>query len=67
MECQDLRGLQEWIIQWNDLIEFEIAPVLTSHEAQQIVTTNLKPDTCTQPNEQTIRALNLNQPNQSRT
>ena len=38
MECQDLHALQEWIIQWNDLIEFEIIPVLTSQKAQQIVT-----------------------------
>jgi len=50
MKCQDLRALQEWVIQWNDLIEFEIVPVLTSQEAQQIATSNLKPDTGPQPN-----------------
>ncbi|MCW4041105.1 MAG: DUF3303 domain-containing protein [Candidatus Bathyarchaeota archaeon] len=48
MECQDLRALQEWVIQWNDLIEFEIVPVLTSHETQQLVTPYLEPDTRTQ-------------------
>jgi hypothetical protein len=44
MECQDLRALQDWIIQWNDLIEFEIVPVLPSHETQQVVTPYLEPD-----------------------
>ncbi|WP_375473940.1 DUF3303 domain-containing protein [uncultured Nostoc sp.] len=24
MECNDLRLLQEWIFQWQDLVEFEI-------------------------------------------
>jgi hypothetical protein len=48
MECQDLRALQEWVVQWKDLIEFEIIPVLTSQEAQQIVMRNLKTDTRTQ-------------------
>lgn len=47
MECQDSQTLQEWVIQWNDLIEFDIVPVLTSHETQQIVKPYLQSETCT--------------------
>jgi hypothetical protein len=33
MECDDPRSLQEWIARWNDLVEFEVIPVMTSAEA----------------------------------
>jgi Domain of unknown function (DUF3303) len=38
MECDDPRLLQQWIIQWQDLIEFEIAPVVPSQETVETVT-----------------------------
>lgn len=33
MECADPQLLQEWISNWEDLVEFEIVPVVTSKEA----------------------------------
>jgi len=33
MECDDRRLLQEWIEQWQDLVEFEVVPVVTSAAA----------------------------------
>ena len=30
MECDDLSLLQEWILRWQDLVEFEIVPVVES-------------------------------------
>jgi Domain of unknown function (DUF3303) len=30
MECDDARLLQEWVVNWNDLVDFEIVPVATS-------------------------------------
>jgi len=38
METADLRLLQRWILAWNDLMEFEIVPVVTSKETRAIVT-----------------------------
>jgi hypothetical protein len=32
MECEDLRLLQEWTMQWSDLAEFEIVPVSPSKD-----------------------------------
>ena len=29
MECDDVALLQEWVLQWNDLVRFEIVPVST--------------------------------------
>ncbi|MFY0614435.1 MAG: DUF3303 family protein [Hyphomicrobiaceae bacterium] len=37
MECDDVRLLQEWILEWNDLARFEIVPVLTSKDTSEIV------------------------------
>ncbi len=37
MECDDLRLLQTWILQWQDLGEFEIVPVLPSKETVEVV------------------------------
>jgi len=37
MECNDLRLLQQWIAQWQDLVEFEIVPVITSKEAREAI------------------------------
>jgi len=37
MECDDPALLAEWTARWADLVEFEIAPVITSAEAQAAV------------------------------
>ena len=33
MECDDRALLDEWISAWQDLVEFEVHPVITSAEA----------------------------------
>ena len=33
MECTDRALLDEWIAAWDDLVEFEVIPVVTSTEA----------------------------------
>lgn len=33
MECDDERLLQEWIARWEDLVRFEVIPVMTSADA----------------------------------
>ena len=33
MECDDRRLLDQWVAQWQDLVDFEIIPVVTSAEA----------------------------------
>ena len=33
MECDDRRLLEQWVAQWQDLVDFEIIPVVTSAEA----------------------------------
>jgi hypothetical protein len=33
METADRRLLDEWMANWNDLIEFEVYPVITSKQA----------------------------------
>ncbi|ARV62439.1 hypothetical protein BZZ01_30825 [Nostocales cyanobacterium HT-58-2] len=38
MECNDLRLLQQWVLQWQDLGEFEIVPVVLSKETMEIIT-----------------------------
>jgi hypothetical protein len=35
MECDDPRLLDEWVAHWQDLVEFEIVPVVTSREAAE--------------------------------
>jgi uncharacterized protein DUF3303 len=37
MECEDRRLLDEWIGRWQDLVTFEVIPVVTSSEAQAMV------------------------------
>ncbi|MGB7203040.1 MAG: DUF3303 family protein [Pyrinomonadaceae bacterium] len=36
METDDPVLLQEWISKWNDLVDFEVVPVVTSADMQQI-------------------------------
>ena len=33
MECDDRALLDAWIARWNDLVDFEVLPVLTSADA----------------------------------
>ena len=35
MECDDPALLDEWISHWNDLMDFEVVPVISSDEARQ--------------------------------
>ena len=37
METDNREKLQEWINKWNDLVDFEIIPVITSAEAKEKV------------------------------
>ncbi len=37
METDDARLFDEWIANWNDLMDFEIFPVMTSKEASEKV------------------------------
>jgi hypothetical protein len=37
MECDDARLLQQWVVAWSDLIEFEIVPVVPSAETREAV------------------------------
>jgi hypothetical protein len=41
MECEDRDLLDAWMSRWNDLVEFEIIPVITSAEAQAAVAPRL--------------------------
>jgi hypothetical protein len=41
MECDDPQLLQQWIAQWEDLVDFEVVPVITSAEAAAAVTPHL--------------------------
>jgi hypothetical protein len=37
MECDDARLLQDWIMNWGDLADFEIIPVVPSADTAEIV------------------------------
>lgn len=37
MECDDARLFQQWIAQWQDLMEFEIVPVVTSKDTKETI------------------------------
>jgi hypothetical protein len=37
MECDDARLLQDWILAWGDLADFEIVPVVPSKDTADIV------------------------------
>lgn len=41
MECEDRQLLEEWMARWEDLVEFEVIPVMTSAEAAAIVAPRL--------------------------
>ena len=37
METEERHLLDEWILNWNDLVEFEVYPVISSNEATERV------------------------------
>jgi len=37
MECDDAKLLQKWVFEWQDLIEFEIVPVVSSKETTETI------------------------------
>ena len=41
METGDRKRLDEWIINWNDLVEFEVYPVISSQEASERISPRL--------------------------
>ena len=41
MECDDARLLQEWLLNWNDLMECEIVPVVPSDQTREAVQPHL--------------------------
>ena len=41
METEDPKSLDEWIANWNDLVEFEVYPVITSKEATEKISPRL--------------------------
>lgn len=41
MECEDPSLLKEWAAHWQDLVEFEFVPVVTSAEAAESISTPL--------------------------
>ncbi len=41
MECDDPRLFEQWIAHWQDLVEFEIVPVVTSQEAAAAIASEL--------------------------
>jgi hypothetical protein len=38
MECDDPLLFQQWIIRWQDLMEFELVPVVASRETTETIT-----------------------------
>jgi Protein of unknown function (DUF3303) len=38
MECDDVVLLQRWIAQWNDLVSFEVVPVVSGKDTAEALT-----------------------------
>jgi hypothetical protein len=36
MECDDPRLLMQWVLQWRDLVDFEVVPVSPSKEVREL-------------------------------
>jgi hypothetical protein len=41
MECDDPQLMQQWTEHWQDLVDFEIIPVITSKEAAAVIASQL--------------------------
>jgi len=37
MECDEAHLFQQWIINWHDLVEFEVIPVVPSKETTEMI------------------------------
>ncbi len=37
MECDDPRLFMQWVLQWRDLVEFEVVPVSPSREVRELL------------------------------
>ncbi len=37
MECEDLKLFQQWFFQWQDLVDFEIVPVVPSKDTTDTI------------------------------
>ncbi len=37
MECDDALLLQQWVLQWRDLVEFDIVPVTPSRSVRELL------------------------------
>jgi len=37
MECDDARLLQQWIVNWSDLADFEVVPVVSSDQTRETI------------------------------
>lgn len=37
VECNDAMLIQEWIVYWQDLVEFEVIPVVPSAHTREII------------------------------
>jgi len=37
MECDDTKKFQQWVIQWHDLVDFEIIPVVPSKDTMEAI------------------------------
>lgn len=36
MECDDARPFLQWVLQWRDLVEFEVVPVSPSKDVREL-------------------------------
>ena len=41
MECDDARLLQDWLLNWSDLMQCEIVPVVPSDQTRELVQSRL--------------------------
>jgi hypothetical protein len=41
MECDDVALLQRWVVQWSDLVEFEIVPVVPGKSTAEALASEL--------------------------
>ncbi|HKD50504.1 MAG TPA: DUF3303 family protein [Candidatus Acidoferrum sp.] len=37
MECEDAQLLEQWAVNWRDLVEFEFVPVRTSKQTAELI------------------------------
>ncbi len=46
MECNDVALLQQWVVQWSDLVAFEIVPVVSGKETAEALSPDASPVQC---------------------